>query len=279
MPSDDLDRDRLYSTDANDEDDAELELEPLDPDVVAAEQRRAEDTVAEAERSIDVDEIYRDFEGRRDEEILNEWLNKLSLRRVQFQVKHLLILTAVVAIVLTLIQWSSFVAVLVVAVMIGVAGITLYLQWQEKLRQDEADRRRQQMYAARRAHLPKYGKPRPAMEPDPSAGAPRPNAATTLADDFDNARKAAASQFHFKFSLAQLLIVLTTAAVLLGLIRIFGGPGQLAVMCGMLALAGLVVNALGYEPHRMVVFGWWIMLVLYVVLGISGTVWNAIATP
>jgi len=86
------------------------------------------------------------------------------------------------------------------------------------------------MYAARRAHLPKYGKPRPAMEPDPSAGAPRPNAATTLADDFDNARKAAASQFHFKFSLAQLLIVLTTAAVLLGLIRIFGGPGQTLVI-------------------------------------------------
>jgi hypothetical protein len=272
MPED-LDRDNMYSagSDGDDDDGLEYELEPPDADVLAAEQRRADEAVAEVKKSIDIDEVYREFEGRRDAEIIQGWLKNF---RFQFQVKHMLIATGVVAILLTLARFGMLLSLLVWTVMLGVIGVTLYLQWQEKLRQDEVDRRRRQIYAERRARLrPRGADDRPA---DGESALPAPAAPSV--DEFDQVRRRAArSTFEFKFSLRELLISITAAAVLLGLVRLLGGPQYVATLLGFVALVGLVVHALGYEPVGIVAFGWWILLVLYIVLSIVTAIWSGFA--
>ena len=90
MPTDDLDRDKLYSAGGDNDDGADYELEPLDPEVLAAEERRAAEAVEIHKKSIDIDEVYREFEARRDSEIVEEWFQRFRNFRFQFQVKHLL---------------------------------------------------------------------------------------------------------------------------------------------------------------------------------------------
>lgn len=271
MP-DDLDRDKFYGSDVDD--DAELELEPPDPDVLDAEKRRGEEAVAEVKRTIDIDEIYRDAEHSREVEILEGWLQGLRVKGAgfQFQIKHLLYATALLAIVLTLIRLEILGTALVILLMIGVGALTLYLQWQEKKRRDEADRRRQRMYAERRAHLD-----RQRAHPSAATGEPTPTVPKSPAtDEFEEARqKAAKPALRFQFSLRQLLIAMVVAATVLGLIQVLGGPQNAATMCGMIALIGLVMHAVGVEPPEIVVFGWWVMLLLYVTLSIFAAIWSA----
>ena len=148
MPPDDLDRDKLYTADGrrgdwNDGDDGDYELEPLDPEVLAAEQRRAAAAIDVHRTAIDVDEVYRDVDANRDSEIMQELARRLRSFRFQFQIKHLLILTAVVAVLLTLHKLGvGLVTFFAFLIMGGVAGLTLYLKLEENKRQEAADRRR-----------------------------------------------------------------------------------------------------------------------------------------
>ena len=50
-----------------------------------------------------------------------------------------------------------------------------------------------------------------------------------------------------------------------------------ATMLGFVALFGLVIHALGVEPPDVVVLGWWMILVLYVLLSIAVAVWSSFA--
>ena len=43
-------------------------------------------------------------------------------------------------------------------------------------------------------------------------------------------------------------------------------------MLGVIALTGLLVHAFGWDPPEMVVFGWWMILVLYIVLSIGAAI-------
>jgi len=154
MATDDLDRDKLYAAGADDLDcdDAELELEPPDPAVLAAEKRRAAEAIEAHRKAIDVDEVYRDLEANRDTQIVEEWLARLRNVRFRFQLRHLLILVTVVAAVLSLkvVMNVGFGTLLVVAIMLAIAGISLYLKLEENKRQEAADRRREKIYAERR---------------------------------------------------------------------------------------------------------------------------------
>ena len=75
---------------------------------------------------------------------------------------------------------------------------------------------------------------------------------STLADEppppnaVDEMWQAAAKKesFHFQFSLREMLVVMTAAAVSLALVRLLGGPSATASLLGLLALGGLVVYAL-----------------------------------
>jgi hypothetical protein len=76
--------------------------------------------------------------------------------------------------------------------------------------------------------------------------------------------------------MSQLLVAITVAALLLGLSSAVGGLSGLASICGLLALVGLIVPLLGFRPSDVVVFGWWIVLALYVVLSISAEIWASL---
>ena len=93
--------------------------------------------------------------GSDSDEILENWVR--DFRSFRFQVKHLLIATAVLAIVLTLWpSWICFGTAVVLLVMISVAGaVFLSCSGRRRRPQDEADRRRQEMYARRRAQFEK----------------------------------------------------------------------------------------------------------------------------
>lgn len=276
---DDLDRDKLYTStsddsdsDETDSDDAELELEPPDPELLAAEQRRAAEAVEAHRTAIDINEVYRDLDANRDSEILSGWAERLGeLRpgRFQFQVKHLLILTAFVAMVLAFHTASGigFGTMLILAVMLAVGGVSLYLKVVENKRQEEANRRRSKMYAERRAQQArKSGQPieqnwedEPSITPPPETGIP----AQPLFD------------FRFQFSMAQLFMVITGAAIFLGIGSAIGGASSVATLCGLAAFAGLIVPALGLRPPDFVVFVWWMLLAVYVVLSLSWAIWTA----
>jgi hypothetical protein len=129
------------------DDDAELELEPIDAEILAAAKRRAEETVSGATKAVDIDEIYRDIEPNREFRLPTDLFDNL---RVQFGVKHLLIATAVVAVLLTFVHVFGYGGAPVVLFMLAVFAATAYVHLQERKRQAEADRKRQEMYAARR---------------------------------------------------------------------------------------------------------------------------------
>lgn len=267
MPPDDLDRDKLYSADAvDDDDDDDLELEPVDPEVIAAEERRAAAAINAHRTTIDVNEVYRDVDANRDSAVLHDLAERLRNYRFQFQIKHLLIATAVAAIVLTLHKLGMrFFTMFALLVMGGVAGLTIYLKWEENKRQEEADRRRQKMYAERRAHQARLSSQVVEEEVDDEAPAAAAVQAATPPTP--------AQQLQFRFSLQQLLLAITCAAVLLGLTAMLGGTSNAATLCGLVALAGLAVPALGYRPPEIVIFGWWVLLAIYVVLSLFAVVW------
>lgn len=269
----DLDRDKLYTSTADgpDSDDGDLELEPPDPAVLAAEERRAAEAIDAHRKAIDINEVYRDLEANRDREILSGWLARLGEfrpGRFQFQIKHLLILTAVVAIVLALrtAVGVGFGTMLIVGFMLVVAGVSLYLKIEENKRQEQVQRRREKMYAERRAkQLQAGGQPAP-MDWDADedgAATTAPTTATPL------------PEFRFQFSMSQLFAVTTGAALFLGLGMAVGGAERIATICGLAALAGLIVPAFGLRPPSFVVFIWWMLLLVFVVLSLGTAIWTA----
>jgi hypothetical protein len=153
MPHDNLDRDKMYTSRASDadDDDADLELEPLDPELIKAEERRAAAAIEVHRAAIDVDAVYREFEANRDSEIVRVWMDRLRNLRFQFGTRHLLILMAFVAVLIVLSMWMGLGTVIMIGIMLAVGGLTLLLKLEENKFQEEADRRRQKMYAERRA--------------------------------------------------------------------------------------------------------------------------------
>jgi hypothetical protein len=273
---DDRERDPLKSSTSDPADESEeYEVEPPDPQILAAHERHAQQTMESTRMAIDIDEIYRDVEHDRGREILEGWFRNLPRR---FQIKHLLIATAVLAILLTLAKLGLMVIV-VIGAMLSIAGVFLYLQWQERKQQEAANQRRQEMYARRRAQL---GEAHPAetnapavAEPAEQPPEPSPAATNEIDEAFQKARRS--REFHFRFTLQQLLAAITGAAILFGLVHLLGGPSPAASLLGLVALLGLVVHALGFEPPEVVVLGWWLILVMYVALSILGALWSGIA--
>jgi hypothetical protein len=271
---DDRERDKSYSSSSDDADDAhELELEPPDPTVLAGAERRAQETLKSTRMSIDIDEIYREAERDPGRELIENWFRNYRFR---FQVKHLLVATAVLAILLTLAKLDLMIFV-VIGVMLSIAGVYLYFQWLDKKQQDEADRRRQELYAWRREQL---GKKSPAGEAvaDATEQPIKPiEPLPPLPSEIDEVWEKANSQreFHFRFSMQQLLAAMTAAAIIFGLVHL-AGPPQAATLLGLVALVGLVIHALGFDPPAVVVLGWWLILLLYVALSMFSAMWSGL---
>jgi len=263
---DDPERDKFYSPPPSD--DEELELEPPDESIAERQKQAALDAIRS---SIDIDEIYREADRDRGGEILENWIRDFRFR---FQVKHLLIATAVLSIVLTLIKLKLFWTTLVVSVMLSVAGLYLYLRWEERKHEAEAARKREALYARRRAQLAANASGQ-ATDADASLYPDVPQLPNKVDDIWHESLKK--ESFRFRFSLRELLMLMTAAAVMLGLVRVVGGPAAAASVLGLVALSGLVVSACGYEPPQSIVLGWWLILVMYVLISIFTAVWSAFA--
>ena len=152
--------------------------------------------------------------------------------------------------------------------MFSIAGVYFYFQWQEKKAEEEAHRRRQEMYDRKRAHFEKTtgngadstSITRPSRE---SVAHPFPP------NDTDQAWQEAMSQQSFSFrSRWRADRRDDDGAIIFGLVHL-GGASNAATLLSFVALIGLIVHALGFDPPNIVVLGWWIILVLYVMLSVA----------
>lgn len=226
----------MGNADFPDDDDDELELEPVDPEILAYEKSRASAKTDEALKKVEFDEIYEDPEH-------DPLLDVDKLRQFRFQTKHLLMLTAALAVVLALFQIvdSACSAIAILVVVVLTAG------WGYVIRRERAERRRKDRL---RAEFEAGRRPVDIPLPDmPEEVEPQ------------------ASEFRFSFSTKQLLLTITGAAIAMGMLTLIPNKGAVAMLLGLVAILGLVIHAVGFEPPAIVVLAWWMLLVCYLLLG------------
>jgi hypothetical protein len=226
----------------DDDDDGELELEPVDPEILAQERERARQKTNAAVGQIDVDELYGDTGSYSDLRV--DWS---TWRQFRFTTRHLLILTALLAILLTMFLLLGGVKAMALVVVVALAGGWLWASRLERQQAAERARRREEFFADRKG----------------------PSDATIASVPADSAEpRRLRPEFKFAFSMKELLITMTAAAVVVALAG-WIGLSELAAVCGMLALLGLVLQAVGYDPPRLFVLGWWLVLVIYLLVGLA----------
>lgn len=237
------------------DDDEELELEPVDPEVLAHERARSAAHTERVIKNVNVDELYDDEPGR----YSDLGVDISHLRQFRFTTRHLLIVTALLAMALTLFQlFPRGLALFLIAVAFVAAGY-FWVYREERRIQRERERRREAFHAASAR-----GGQVAAFEGDEEA-------ADSSGSPFE---------FKFTFSLKQLVITITVAAVIVGLIQFMGGPGPLAVILGTIAFMGLVFHAAGFDPPPAVILAWWLLLLAYLVMGVIASLSSdAAATP
>ncbi len=258
-----VDRDKIYGRDVDDSTDEELEVEPPDSDVLAHQKRAAEERVKLAEMSIDVDEVYRELDHRDAPALPFKLPDKLGFR---FQIKHMLIATAVLAMLLTMWRLGVLVNVVGVLILSAMAAAVAYTELKEQQRCAEAERRWQEKLERRRRYF----------EESNRARTRKPGSPASIYDDVpfqgrvpSEIEPLTAPPFRFQFSLRQVFIGMTIAAVAFGLIHLLGSASVVAMILGMIALGGLVAHAFGARPPQAVVMAWWLVLVMYVLLGLA----------
>jgi len=238
----------------NDDSSDDYELEPIDPEVIKHQQDRAQQKTREAEDTIDINDVY-------DEEEIGDPIDLEQLKQFRFTTRHLLIVTALLAMVMTLhIRLGGCMGLFVSgSIALGAGWWFVMREERRRLEKIEASRERyQERLAARRA-----------VE---EAEIDAENFARINADwEEENEDKPA---FRFSFSMKEVLITFAIAAVILGCAQILGFQNA-AVLIGFVALAGLLVQAFGVELPPLIVLGWWLLLVLYILISL----WSTFGSP
>jgi hypothetical protein len=230
------------SDDLDPDDDAELELEPPDEEVLAGERRRAEEAIAAVQSRVNVDEVWREEERRLNFDDLSEWMHEIRFR---FQVKHLLILTAVVAVLVSVARYSLG-AMVVLAVLAAVGGSLAFLNRKEKEHHATINQRRRQRPA------PDGSQPPPVDERKAS----------------DRPAIPFVQQLSELCTPRELIVTSVIAVVLLGLLGLVFGTAVMATCLGLLALGGLGLQIVGIDLPRLVTVAWCVLLVIYVLVSI-----------
>ncbi len=240
------------------DDDDELELEPLDPEIVKHQQERTKRRSRAAEDAADINAAY-------DDGNLGDPVDLERLRQFRFTTQHLLIATAVVAMVMTLIvRLDGCMGLFVTGcVALGAGWWFVLREENRRLAEIEASRERfARRLAAERAV--EDGEMTPAVK------------AKIDAENFERINRewerenTAEPGFKFSFSMKELLGAFTVAAVILGLAQILGFQTA-ALLLGFIALAGLLAQTFGVELPPLMVLGWWFLLVLYILVSLWAT--------
>ncbi len=263
----DVNRDEFYEGGDEWDDSVEYEVEPPDPEVLAAEERRAKEMIAATKLSIDVDDIYNDAEQHHDREYLDDLMRNFRLR---FRTKHLLLATTVVAVVIAVAVQKGAGAVFVLGMLLVIGGATAYLSWRQHQHEQEVERRRDELFERRRIAqqaLRSHTSGKPPADATPQDA----EDAAHAADDMWDASPDEEQKFRLRLSPSELMVVGVCLVVLSGLI-VAWGLSTTATMIGFIALGGLVLHAMGVDPPYEVAFGWWVLLLLYVLLSIVAAI-------
>ena len=245
----------------------ELELEPIDPTILKHQQERAKQKTRKAEDSVDINAGFDDLDDDADPVDLEQ------LKNFRFTTRHLLIVTALLAIVMTMIKRLDFLMGMFVSGCLTLAAGWWFVMREERLRLERIAASREE-YAERLAErrAVEDGKSLPAAKKiDPKDFDPRESEQVNADWQRENDAQPA---FRFSFSMKELMITFTVAALILGFSTIVGA-GNVSLLLGLVALVGLLVQAFGVEMPPLVVLGWWLLLVLYILLGL----WGAFGNP
>ncbi len=268
----DVNRDKFYegSDDEWGDDSVEYEVEPPDPEVLAAEERRAQEMMAATQLSIDINAVYDEADESHDREYFDDLLRDFRLR---FRTKHLLLATTVVAVVIAVTIQRHAGMIFVLGMLLVIGGATAYLSWKQHQREQELERRREELFTKRRLAqrlLRGRNSARPSAE-SPVEEAPQEEES----EDMWSAEVEEDKKFRLRFSLRELMVAAVCVAVLIGLIVTWTLPITATAM-GFIALGGLMLHAMGFEPPYEVAFAWWVLLLLYVLLSIVAAVVSGI---
>jgi hypothetical protein len=181
--------------------------------------------------------------------------------------------TALFAVFLALGKFTeSYFLALFLFVLTGVSAALIYLNRRERQQQAVLEAKKSEFRVQQKAYRDEQARRGLAHEQTDLLPTDR-----QITGDVDGAGQRAAAeqdQFRLSFSLKQLMIAMTVAAVLFAFTFYWFTPAYTALALGLVALAGLVVVTAGFEPPRVVVLGWWLLLMLYVLVSILAVFWQ-----
>lgn len=231
----------------DEDDDYELELEEVDPEILAHAKQRADRQIQDTEARAALLETY-DTPSEADTLTLDDF------KGFRFTTRHLLIATAVLAVFMSVVTLVDGCSGPFIAALAALAYGWWFVLRKERKERLERERRRLEIDA------------RIAAARKNEAG--EPIVATTRMAGLEPAEEEPAPEkpaLSFSFSLKQILWAFAVAAVILG-ISTWIDPGTASVILGLIAVIGLAIHVMGFELPGIIVFGWWILLVLYVLM-------------
>jgi len=236
----------------SDELDGELELEPVDPEILEHQRQRVKNTTRALEDRVDIEELFEAAE-QADPITIDE------VKQFRFNTRHLLTTTALLAVAMTVSIYLGACMGLFVGGCIALAAGWRVVMQKERSQRAAQERRRHQMELRLAAH-------RAAEDGEPVESPPANEPAS------GQVTRPPRPVLSFSFSIKQLLGTFAVAAVALGLMRGLGGAENAALLLGLIALAGLCVHVLGFDAPPIIIFGWWLLLVLYILMGLLAAV-------
>jgi Flp pilus assembly protein TadB len=239
----------MATTPDDDEDDYELELEAVDPEVLSHARERARRQVQETEARAERLETY-DTPSEADAIGFDDF------KSFRFTTRHLLVATAILAVLMSIIKIGGGCNGLFFAGLIMLAFGWWWVLSKERKERLERERRRLEI-DARMAASRKHPRDKSlesntrmaGLEPDEEDEFPQKPALT------------------FSFSLKQVFWAFTIVALIMGLACLVSAE-HASWMLGTIAVLGLAIHVMGFELPGIVVFGWWVLLVVYVIMSL-----------
>lgn len=227
----------------NEDDDFELELEAVDPEILEHARQRATRHVQESEaRAARLETFDAPSEA--------DGLGLDDLKGIRFTTAHLLVATAALAVIMSLARTSGCNGLFFGGLVLLAFGWWWVLK-KERDERRERERRRLEIevrLAAARQTGQKQPVPMEGLEPSEELPPEKP-------------------ALTFSFSVKQLFWAFTVVGLVLGLAAVMGTQNA-SWMLGAIAVLGLILHAIGIELPGIIVFGWWVLLVLYVFMSL-----------
>ena len=237
------------------DDDYELELEDVDPEILEHARQRADRQIQDTEARAALLETF-DAPSEADTLTLDDF------KGFRFTTRHLLIATALVAVFMSVVELGGGCNGLFLAGLAALAYGWWFVLRKERNERLERERRRLEIDARMTAS-------RKNAEGEPVASTVRMEGLEPAEEEPLFVKPA----LSFSFSLKQILWAFAVAAVVLTVAMLMG-PDNASVILGLIAVVGLAIQVVGFELPGIVVFGWWILLVLYVLM----SAWAIIAS-